>query len=125
MNKRIANMWVRALRSGKYTQGTSYLKRRGPHGVQHCCLGVLCELYNKSMKRSGEKGTGEKVLGGITHFGNPQTTATVLPKKVMKWAGITSSEEVDVGGQNLAIMNDGGVSFKKIAGVILKNVEKL
>lgn len=41
MNPNIKALWVEALRSGKYTQGTGALKDE--HGF-FCCLGVLCDL---------------------------------------------------------------------------------
>lgn len=34
--------WVAALHSGKYEQGTNYLKIEG----RHCCLGVLCDVID-------------------------------------------------------------------------------
>ena len=46
MNTEVANMWATALRSGKYKQGSCVL-----HNVTKdtwCCLGVLCDLYQKS-----------------------------------------------------------------------------
>jgi len=36
--------WVKALRSGEYKQGQSYLRSRDS---KFCCLGVLCDLTNR------------------------------------------------------------------------------
>jgi len=36
--------WVKALRSGEYKQGQSYLRSRDG---KFCCLGVLCDLTNR------------------------------------------------------------------------------
>jgi hypothetical protein len=36
--------WVDALRSGKYKQGTGFLKRVVDGETCHCCLGVACEV---------------------------------------------------------------------------------
>lgn len=40
MNKTLRNKWIKALKSGKYSQGQSYLYHMG----NYCCLGVLCEV---------------------------------------------------------------------------------
>lgn len=40
MNKALAMKWVKALRSGKYKQGKTFLKK----GDKYCCLGVLCDI---------------------------------------------------------------------------------
>lgn len=40
MRRDIKEKWVAELRSGKYKQGTGYLRRND----EFCCLGVLCEL---------------------------------------------------------------------------------
>lgn len=43
--KKMMRKWIKALRSGKYRQGKSALKRRSEdHGATYCCLGVLCEV---------------------------------------------------------------------------------
>lgn len=43
MKKRIANKWIKALRSREYEQGFGKLK----NGNKYCCLGVLCEIAKK------------------------------------------------------------------------------
>jgi hypothetical protein len=40
--KAFKRKWVNALRSGKYTQGTSQLYSR--NGQSYCCLGVACAV---------------------------------------------------------------------------------
>lgn len=78
MKKSIANKWVKALRSGKYTQTKNNLC----NDVGHCCLGVLCELYIKDTKDNikSENGTfdGESEL---------------LPPCVIAWAGMSYNNE--------------------------------
>ena len=50
MDKDIKTQWVGALRSGEYTQGIGSLKSKGSDKeLSHCCLGVLCTLYDKAM----------------------------------------------------------------------------
>lgn len=41
MNPEIKQLWLEALRSGKYTQGKSLLR---PTESTYCCLGVLCQI---------------------------------------------------------------------------------
>ena len=43
MKKTIKNKWLKALRSGKYTQGYTQLINYDDQGneISHCCLGVL------------------------------------------------------------------------------------
>ena len=36
--------WIKALRSGKYTQGNTYLKQLQDNDICHCCLGVAIEI---------------------------------------------------------------------------------
>lgn len=72
MKKSIANKWVKALRSGKYTQ----IKNNLTDGVGHCCLGVLCELYIKDTK--------DNIKDDTCYDGETE----LLPPCVMKWAGM-------------------------------------
>lgn len=112
MKKSVKNLWVKALKSGKYKQTTGTLK----DNYGFCCLGVLCDVYAKTNKK--------KVWSdgdfGFTAFGR----RSALPSKVVKWAGLESDNpEVKYGKRkfktNLAILNDEyRCSFKKIADVI-------
>lgn len=48
LKKKVKKQWVKALRSGKYTQGTGVLRRHLDYGsVRYCCLGVAAELFAK------------------------------------------------------------------------------
>lgn len=130
MNKRVAKMWVRALRSNKYIQGRRALKQKLPEGVGHCCLGVLCELYNDSMKRLGKSKVSCRYTEDGYYLFSGQ--AEVLPKKVQAWAGLQYENGLfnglfsDKKGENsLTEMNDNGCSFRKIAQVIERKVEEL
>jgi hypothetical protein len=40
----LIDKWLAALRSGKYEQGTSFLRYQFEGGEKHCCLGVLCDI---------------------------------------------------------------------------------
>ncbi len=82
MNKRIKTRWLKALRSGKYKQGQNKLKTDQGN---FCCLGVLTDLYIKSVEGRKNKARWNGSLlavKGITEF------TGLLPSKVKKWAGI-------------------------------------
>ena len=49
MKPELKKRWVKALRSGEFKKGKSYLKQNTPKGPRHCCLGVLCEIQNARM----------------------------------------------------------------------------
>ena len=141
MKKNVAKIWVKALRSGKYKQGENYLKQFNSKGQpRHCCLGVLCELYNDTMKKnhkrtiSVEECNNEPALDhGYVKFGNKDGS---LPNIVRKWAGIKNEMGTfsyiakDAYGtfkttESLADLNDSGKKFSTIASIIEKNVEKI
>jgi hypothetical protein len=135
MKKEIAKKWVKALRSGKYKQGECYLKQYNEKGgFNHCCLGVLCELYNDSMRKNHKKTLSTKVRNKATTdciiFNNKEGD---LPSVVMKWADINSSighfETENRYGlltiHCLADLNDSGKKFSTIANLIEKNVENI
>ena len=125
--------WVKALRSGKFKQGQGTLKQYDRKGnAQHCCLGVLCELYNKDMKKNKKKMLPEKVCDndsdfshGYSRFGGKKED---LPKEVKDWAGMSSSLgnfDDPFSQPCLADLNDTGQKFKTIADIIEKNYENL
>jgi hypothetical protein len=92
MNKRVKAKWVKALRSGKYKKGVGQLAELitvpvedgweaddKVVGEKFCCLGVLCDLYDKEKKnkeRSWNEEQGE------------------LPEEVMEWAGLDMADPV-------------------------------
>lgn len=140
MKPEVAKKWVSALRSGKYTQGKKALKYKTKNNVtRHCCLGVLCELYNQDKKKKQQKPLSVKLapahaageLGGDNKPYSFAGQATVLPDSVRKWAGMAdaigeiANEDSDHDGSTLAELNDDGMSFKKIAEIIEDNVDKL
>jgi hypothetical protein len=141
MKKEIAKKWIKALRSGKYKRGEGFLKRfNSKNQPRHCCLGVLCELYNESMKKNHKKTLTVKASNsgfcpenGYVIFGDRDVS---LPPAVKKWAGIKHSTGEftyivkDQHGKyknhkNLSILNDTGNTFKTIANIIEKNIENL
>jgi hypothetical protein len=142
MKKTIAEKWVKALRSKRYTQGRGALKVKTQNGVtKHCCLGVLCDLYQNEHERKipvSKRTTkrGENVPANLTVFGfksrdvfNPEEGS--LPDNVRRWAGIGSEDgyfghEVAIKQETTLIaLNDNGMSFSKIADVIEEHFKAL
>lgn len=126
MKKAIAEKWVKALRSGKYKQGTGYLRTSQDNSNSFCCLGVLCNIHAQEHPELAKKETNPDVYMGETEF---------LPEKVMKWAGMDDSGGVRTDREGIEILdneffslaeaNDYGISFTRIATWIEKNYEKL
>lgn len=110
INKKLIRKWVKALRSGKYKQGSEALR----NGDTYCCLGVLCDVIDPS-------GWKDKSLGFYY-----DEKCDVLPQTVCDMAGIEESNPI-VGGKGLGLAeyNDGDedagrkpYSFKRIATLI-------
>ena len=130
MKPKIAKIWIKALRSGKYTQGQNALLSGDGSDAKHCCLGVLCDLYNKDCKKkkkkklhvSKPKGDNmDRSYGGDDQF---------LPRKVMEWAGMSSANGACGTFESLTHHNDGASnrpskSFKQIAKIIESHQETL
>lgn len=115
MNKELKKKWVEALRSGKYQQGTNYLKQRGESGViRHCCLGVLCEI----MPPRPDVSIGEAQIEIESKFesGGEQIDAKSTTNLSTKLAVDLGLEEYDL---ELISLNDNRqASFAKIARYI-------
>jgi len=115
MLKEIKDRWLEALRSGKYKQGKEMLQDSEKN---FCCLGVLCNLYNK------EKHTG---WADLNINGDE-----ILPIKVMYWAGLISQNPnvkyaktlatLSTFNDGMAVGNDnmdiGQLNFNEIADLI-------
>jgi len=146
MKAEIAKKWVRALRSKKYRQAKGVLKITGKSGVtRHCCLGVLCELYQQEQRCNKKPAIPTHEMPGqeasadlpkrscVTSFGKDENFM-LLPSRVQKWAGLKSdngylfNDDVAHDGSfhsDLATLNDAGMSFAGIADVIEDNVKLL
>lgn len=46
ITKQECEIWIDALRSGKYKQGHGMLRTETSEGVEFCCLGVAQELFD-------------------------------------------------------------------------------
>ena len=115
---------AKALRSGKYEQGSG---AREKAGETFCCLGVACVMYLE-VEDSDEGVARQQPLGvGNILYGD---SWAYLPPKVREWLGFRTAEggfgvkiEVEWEGEpertsrGLADMNDSGATFEQIASV--------
>jgi hypothetical protein len=124
MRTALKDRWVKALRSGKYQQGKSKLRKLAttsigdttePQQEQFCCLGVLCDLVEPKLweKRHDEWANGSDEDG----CGMPREE---LQRKLGLNKPVTRSDETTTIADKLAEMNDEGKSFKQIANWIEK-----
>ena len=129
MNKGIKALWIDALRSGEYEQGTGFLRKEGTGDGgrgEFCCLGVLCDLYVESEENyvdpQGPVEWEALTLQGATYARRIEDHLSFLPDSVMEWAGLTDNEgsyaRSDGGWSSLVEMNDNGYTFDEIADVI-------
>jgi len=102
--------WIAALRSGKYKQAQSVLMKRSDTGKikGYCCLGVLARVEGARFDQSGRPH-----VGGVSvkQINNDELLDEA-------WSGLSYNIQ-----DTLARMNDDGMSFKKIATWIKKNVK--
>lgn len=120
-----AKNWVKALRSGEYTQGRSVLTRVHSDGSEaHCCLGVACVLAVEAGVISASAKRAER---NLVCYGDDFKTA-VLPEAVRSWLGLTLNDSTfirDGREDQLTALNDAGVSFEDIAKIIESEPEGL
>lgn len=109
MKYSVMKKWVKALRSGKYEQGSMFLQCKNTY----CCLGVLCDIAKKE-KIKVNHDNGE--LNGMT-LGDQF--------KVKQWSGLKTNSGDYNSDVSLTSMNDDGKTFKEIATFIQKNYKKL
>lgn len=122
MNKKIAKKWSKALRSRKYKKGQGYLCQVDDNGnTTHCCLGVLCELYQEEI--------GDLDIDRTNAIHVFSDCYMELPLKVRKWAEIKSGQGIiDSKNETLADLNDDCNTvrpFNKIANIIDNHWEEL
>ncbi len=109
--------WLAALRSDNYKQGKCCLKTTLidpggtiPEEAYHCCLGVLCEIAK--IPELGGHHNGQAIMFEDQIKG---TTTNYLP------TSLANKIQMDFGyQQELAKMNDNGLSFEEISNSIEK-----
>lgn len=93
MDAKLKSKWVKALLSGHYKQGPSYLRKDG----LFCCLGVLREICDPGSDRAR----------GIGYLDDGQ----------LRKYGLTHTKQKQLGD-----LNDNEVPFPVIAGFINENL---
>ncbi len=102
---------MKALRSGKYRQGTAGLRAED----MFCCLGVLCDLHSKAAFTSWDY---DEETGIFRYLGE----SVVLPREVCEWAGLNDANPA-VAKSVLTTQNDTAKrSFKRIAVLIERHL---
>lgn len=109
MDKDIAGIWVKALRSGNYEQGSGNLQNMNGF----CCLGVLCDLGSKNGVTTIK--TDDRLVGN--YLSNQ--------KSIVSWSGVGSTKGDFGDGVSLADLNDGGTNFNELADLIEKHWPEL
>lgn len=106
--KEVYELWLEALRSGKYKQVDGALKGRLDTGkMGFCCLGVLCDLAAKDGGDKWEASESSDILYYKYESGQ-------LPDVMRKFLKITEKQQ-----EYLIEMNDNlGAKFPKIADYI-------
>ena len=114
MKPEIKKLWVDALRSGEYKQGTCKLRTDD----KYCCLGVLTDLY---FKKTGQGSwTDTPYCKGIFYFNcESGSDDQHLVSEIKGWAGLESFCPLSKEKRKaLTELNDNGMSFEDIAEII-------
>ena len=127
MNSKIKEVWVNALRSGKYEQGSE--KLRSVTG--YCCLGVLCDIYAQEHNTQWEFRGDEEINPQPMDYWYFDEHSEFLPESVMNWAELKTHNptvRIDVEDNEdednwyykdeLSNVNDSGYDFSQIANLI-------
>ena len=130
MKKTIAKLWIEALRSGKYKQTREVLHSIDSGKESFCCLGVLCDLYQKDRRSKKKKCLDvDKDQGWGAYEVSYDGVSAVLPQLVVKWAGMKTEngswDDTDANASLVYLNDEDRKTFKAIAYVIEKNVENL
>ena len=144
-----AKAWVAALRSGKWQQARSALRKVENDTFSFCCLGVASEISKTGewvgecfQDREQSAETAKRISGkafcddcesevetgldiACNHVVKAEEFAAPL---VQKWLGMVSEDGdlmLDGKRTSLALLNDAGKSFAEIADVIVANQDQL
>lgn len=104
--------WLKALRSGKYTRTSSYLRRVNSENkpTGYCCLGVLCDVVDPKGWFKGDA-RAHKFSALLSYDGKDNS---FISDKFLKSVGLTHED-----GLSLASKNDSGKwTFDMIADEI-------
>lgn len=123
INRDRIGLWVKALRSGEFVQGSGTLENEGIDAEGNpvkelCCLGVACRV---AMRNGLNLPITTSPNSHLTFFGENRATG-FLPDEVQEWYGFDNDNPWIGTGQNLVRAvdaNDGrGFSFNTIATLV-------
>ena len=109
MDKEMKAKWLKALRSGEYSQRR---RRLVDQYDNFCCLGVLCNISDDSLGEWGYKKS-TKEWGFLSIEGKEDFYESMPPDSVLSKAGVPCNI-----ASLLAEKNDLGESFEQIAEFI-------
>lgn len=117
----IKTQWLEALRSGKYKQGTRFL--RSP-GDEFCCLGVLCDLVDSTKWKTvpTPSPSGYLIRWGEGQSMPDRSLLKTLNEPLFEALSYYPLDEGQSVFIMLAHMNDRGASFTEIATWIEENL---
>src|SRR4051812_25076359 len=96
MNPEMKTKWLEALRSGKYKQASSRLRRKNEFGGSYCCLGVLCDISGAgTWDESKTDLTAYVLLSQPAYYSSSYTRSiTDLPRILRDQLGISADSEI-------------------------------
>ena len=134
LKKEIKEKWLKELRSGKYVQGTEYLKTVYPDGARYCCLGILTDIYLEENKRGWIRPDSSDGTGtcSIKSTNNLSRNECLPSSEVNEWALDESYDgtgepwayrmsDESIAPKSWSLWNDndhGNKSFSEIADII-------
>lgn len=128
MNAEVKTKWCNALRSGEYKQATGELRVKD----SFCCLGVLCDLYEKEHPNKLQWDEVDHLFRFINNFNAPSSESTHLPPNVRDWAGLNYDnpqfsqqyfkDKEKVCSTLIEANDEVGLNFNEIADLIEKEL---
>lgn len=122
VNREHMQLWIDALRSGQYEQGSGGLRASCPclghHEFLYCCLGVACEVAlsaGVTMPR-----VEPPTASSLTAYGEDCVTG-LLPREVQDWLGLAANDPGLTSDVTCVRANDElDWSFNEIAGALTR-----
>ena len=99
MNKEVIKRWIKALRSGEYTQICGNLRSKGGF----CATGILCDLHAREFNILWN-------IRDLLRYDLYLKHGKCVPDEVINWSGIIYQQASEIAG-----WNDRGDSFEEIA----------
>jgi hypothetical protein len=118
-----AKLWVEALRSGKYRQGTGYLTQIRDGQEFDCCLGVACKVaIENGVQFEPRQVVKRSAIMSSVQYG---PCGGNLPWPVQRWLGVNTSMGLYQGGSLYGQNDSMGKTFAEIADIIESEPEGL